>query len=565
MQYPSVTLTKSPSHNFPQRPVLLVSSNTNSTVRVNTRRWVLNRALSMEKDCPPSFSCSSDGHDPTRRSKHMEECVPHKSHHHLLHGGPHRAPEEAAKLDAKLDAHANGTESGVASRWRELAGCNDWEGLLEPSLDPDLRNEILRYGDFCQVTEDAFPYIANTAHPTGCAYPKRDILAKVGRPKTGYSVERYLYCYVKGSKVGPQDPVMETNWSGFVAVCTDEAEIKRLGRRDIVVAWRGTKTTFEWLQDSVLRQEPLVGRDGLPGHEAARVTAGFWHFFADYPETNQMFRKHSAGKQAVDEVARLLEVYRGEELSITCTGHSLGGALATYCAYQLVEAGTNKIAGATVPVTAITFASPRAGDVVFRRRFEELGAKCLRVKVDQDLVPCTPPGDDAQTVAPVEVVRRLAVQNWGLVQAGADTADHWFEVNRMNLTDHSPYVGYTSVGTTLRLDFSKSPYLRQPSTKLNSTWSNSAAYIEGMIGNYHNLQAYLHLVAGDDHDGKWTLRVDRDLAQINKSADVLAAEYAKTIPGKWWKLENNGMVQNEDGSWVSPVRYDPQSNSDDYD
>ncbi|KAG6543736.1 hypothetical protein Mapa_014920 [Marchantia paleacea] len=550
MHYPSVTLTKSRSLIFPNHSVLVDISNTNSNAWVSIGPWAVHPAFRREKNSQPSCACSSSGHNPTRgprlKKSESEGSVPQKS------DPLHRGSQRAAEMVANLDANANGTESGLASRWREIAGSKNWDGLLVPYLDADLRNEIIRYGDFCQVTEDAFPYVAKTAHPTGGAFPKRDMLAKVGRPKTGYTVERYLYAYVKGSNVDPLDPFMETNWFGYVAVCTDEAEIKRLGRRDIVVAWRGTRTIFEWLQDSVMGQIPLVEHDGLPGHEAASVTSGFWHFFADYPllPSHQIFGKHSAGKQAVDEVARLLELYKGEELSITCTGHSLGGALASYCAYQLVEAGTNKIAGATVPVTAITFASPRVGDVVFRDRFEELGAKCLRVKCHQDTVPCTPPGDDEQTISPDEVLKRLAVQSWGLLMSGAETMDQWYEVNRRNLTDHSPYVGNTSVGTTLGLDFTKSPYLKQPSTALNSTWSNWSAYSDEMISNHHNLQAYLHLVAGDDHDGKWKLRVDRDPALINKSADILADEYAKSVPGKWWKLENDGMVQNEDGTWI---------------
>jgi hypothetical protein len=44
---------------------------------------------------------------------------------------------------------------GVATRWRELHGSNYWKGLLDP-LDADLRSELIRYGEFSQVTYDSF-------------------------------------------------------------------------------------------------------------------------------------------------------------------------------------------------------------------------------------------------------------------------------------------------------------------------------------------------------------------------------------------------------------------------
>ena len=64
-------------------------------------------------------------------------------------------------------------------------------------------------------------------------------------------------------------------------------------------------------------------------------------------------------------VQKLLAANAGEVGSITTTGHSLGGALASMCAFDIAWSGINKDGdqqwGDYIPVTAFTFEAPRVG------------------------------------------------------------------------------------------------------------------------------------------------------------------------------------------------------------
>jgi len=199
--------------------------------------------------------------------------------------------------------------------------------------------------------------------------------------------------------------------------------------------------------------------------------------------------------QVIAEITRLLKLYEGNNLSITLTGHSLGGALAILTAYEISALGLNKSEEEIIPVTVYAFGSPQVGDAVFRKAFEEMHVKALRIVEVHDLVP--------------KPIPRVLFP--------------WMET-------------YEHVGVVLRLDHTLSPYLRRSRDPLD----------------WHTLECYLHLVDGHQGRNRFELVTGRDFALVNKYADILDERYR--IPPNWWQVENKGLKLSSEGRWIEPDR-----------
>ncbi|KAH0463870.1 hypothetical protein IEQ34_006656 [Dendrobium chrysotoxum] len=391
----------------------------------------------------------------------------------------------------------------LAKRWRELNGKNNWEGLLDP-LDPDLREHIITYGELSQAVYDAFNDDEVSRFTGAPRYARHDFFDKVflkaGRPYS-YTVTKFVY-----ATTGIQLPgglilksqtkdwkLQESNWMGYVAVATDEGTAA-LGRRDVVVAWRGTVRPLEWVNDFEFVLVPagdIVGSSqpdvGNGGKEPKVYLA--WKSIYTSENRKSPFNGTSARDQVLKEIRRLMDLYQDEEVSITVTGHSLGAALAAITSVDIITHGLNKPTGRpnfSAPVTAIVFASPHVGDASFKKTFDDLAPnlRLLRITNSPDLVP------------------------------------------------KYPLIGYADIGTELVIDAQKSKFLKSPG---------------GPVG-WHSLEAYMHGVAGTHGSkGEFKLEVDRDIALLNKYMDAVKDEYM--IPVSWWVEKNKGMVQGEDGHW----------------
>ncbi|XP_015698212.2 phospholipase A(1) DAD1, chloroplastic [Oryza brachyantha] len=343
----------------------------------------------------------------------------------------------------------------IGRQWAELQGARDWDGLLNP-LDGALRGELVRYGEFVRAAYASFNFDGGAPSYGSCRFPSNSLLRRSGLPETGYRVARLLHA---ASTSAPCWLSCRSSYIGYVAVCDEEEEIERLGRRDVVIAFRGTATCSEWVDNfkSTLTRLPLTTSPrSADGEAAPMVESGFWRLFTTPGKAHSSLQHQVRG-----EVQRIISEYGGKgmpPLSITVTGHSLGAALAVLTAYEITTTSAMQGHGGAAPmVTAVSFGGPRVGNAAFRRRLEESGGKVLRVVNSDDIVtrvPGFPDADDcggARDDAPAK--RKPRFPRWLVSKMGWE---------------------YSDVGRELRLCG-------------QDTWSNVVAS--------HDLDLYLKLVA----------------------------------------------------------------------
>ncbi|KAJ9535048.1 hypothetical protein OSB04_un001881 [Centaurea solstitialis] len=209
--------------------------------------------------------------------------------------------------------------------YEELHGSNNWDGLLDP-MDSDLRNVILSYGDLASASERSTFF-------QGLTLPSAE---------SKYNVTSFLYATARDDFALPilvhnshtlreTSDDYDTNWMGYVAVSNDEYT-KSISRREICVVWRGTARELEWVDDiqeaNPVPADPLLppkSVTGLIGSDTDQpmVMSGWLIIYTTVNPYSDLV-KTSARTQLWGKNQRLIGQYKGEKISITCTGHSLG-------------------------------------------------------------------------------------------------------------------------------------------------------------------------------------------------------------------------------------------------
>lgn len=337
-----------------------------------------------------------------------------------------------------------------------------------------------------------------------------------------------------------------------------------------------------------------------------RVSYGFKEMYCDSMEGGSQYECGGAG--AADCSAplppaprltvfkTLVELLREEAAgklkikSITTTGHSLGGALASMCAFDLSRASSaalpitdaDKARAARVPkqpaegetsllsmydltlqtrfeyirllqargsapaVAAVTFASPRVGDNDYTHAFKSRTLESPLNVMEPVWDPSYQPG--AATRAAMlfrDTLPQLTKMPWYWVGAAQMLSDRSNEqarnapanmlrivnahdvVPKLPFTLPLPGLFYVHGGYQLSLNSLFIPYFK-------------ASHLTGAtVGARHNMEMYLHL-----------LDPTRDVALCNKSDDILEKELR--IPPCWWEPEPNNGMTLKDGKWVPP-------------
>ncbi|WCJ30715.1 alpha/beta-Hydrolases superfamily protein [Euphorbia peplus] len=380
--------------------------------------------------------------------------------------------------------------ASIASNWKALSGIqNNWNGLLDP-IDNNLRRYLIHYGERVGAVQESFNDVQQSNGHGLCRFPPEELFARTGLERGNpfkYEVSEYFY---GRSEVDIGDWEHEqSSFMGYVAVASDEGK-RFLGRRDILICWRGTRLPIEWLKNFKFAQ--TSANEVFPNNNA-KVHQGFLNVYTD-KSIDSVYSKTSAREQVLAVVRRLVDKYAAlhEDVSITVAGHSLGGALATLNSMDIVFNGYNKPTGSNnivYPVTAFIYASPKIGDKQFLKLFNSLpNIRLLHVRNAKDVVPDLPPN--------------------------------------LFLTR------YSKVGVNLDIDTRDSQDIKTHN-----------------IVDAHDLNLHLYGIAAYQGEGKkFKLGFDFDIAVVNKNDDLLIDAYR--VPPAWMtNVMNKGLVQMENGTW----------------
>jgi len=411
---------------------------------------------------------------------------------------------------------------------------------------------------------------------------------------------------------------------GYVAVSQpDPAD----GGVDVALVWRGTIFKEEWESNFMEEQLDVLSWEQwdvkvVPKSYEVGVHAGICDLYTR--PIDQLIGSATTIGATGDNVAPprnvihawLHHLMREHNVkSITATGHSLGGGLATLCAYDVAEflGNVSELKGpaanngwkTTAPpeVRMVTFAAPRVGNAAFVQQFHNFGIRALRIENKSDYVT------DVPGLMTWFCAQFVEDHPWLFGKAAAlDATSRWPRLGRSlcrlkcrlrnkfqrrlpqvppGATQRAPEAalpskpegwswvtpsvwhvwGYFHVGQALKLDYNWVKVAPEGWPTQGAVAAAGGGAEKGpskgflAVGGFpttHNLELYLYLISLLDRNGPpsglWAGEsAARNPLLLNKSADILADQ---AYPADWWGHETKrGCKQTAEGHWV----FDPQA------
>ncbi|KAH6768578.1 alpha/beta-Hydrolases superfamily protein [Perilla frutescens var. frutescens] len=138
-----------------------------------------------------------------------------------------------------------------------------------------------------------------------------------------------------------------------------------------VVAFRGTQESSlqNWVEDLFWKQLD----SSYPGVDDAKVHHGFY----------SAYHNTSLRPGVINAIKKVKALYG--DINVFITGHSMGGAMASFCGLDLcLSLGEQN-------VQVVTFGQPRIGNSVFSSYYSQVVPNTIRVTNGHDIVPHLPP------------------------------------------------------------------------------------------------------------------------------------------------------------------------------
>ncbi|PWZ18123.1 Succinate dehydrogenase subunit 4, mitochondrial [Zea mays] len=139
----------------------------------------------------------------------------------------------------------------------------------------------------------------------------------------------------------------------------------------VIVVFRGTQENSiqNWIEDLFWKQLDL----DYPGMPEAKVHSGFYSAYHNTTMRDRVMRG----------IKNTRKLYG--DIPIMVTGHSMGGAMASFCALDLIVNVGFK------DVSLMTFGQPRIGNAIFASNFKRYLPNAIRLTNAHDIVPHLPP------------------------------------------------------------------------------------------------------------------------------------------------------------------------------